>query len=129
MTKAIKLENLGKELESILEDYQFKSKEKINDVSKVVSRELRTLVKDKAPVDRGEYKKAISVKLKGKSISGVATYVVYVKSPHYRLAHLLEKGHALSKGGRARAFPHFKPGLVEIEPKYIAKLKERLSES
>lgn len=129
MSKTIKLENLGKELGEILETYQFKSKEDINDVTKISSRELRKLVQDKAPEERGVYKKAISVKKKGTSLTGVHTYVVYVKAPHYRLAHLLEKDHALAKGGRTRAFPHFKPGIVEIEPKFIAKLKERLSEN
>ena len=35
-------------------------------------------------------------------------YVVWNKK-HYRLIHLLEKGHAFSKGGRARPYPHMFP--------------------
>lgn len=34
--------------------------------------------------------------------------VVHNKT-HYRLAHLLEKGHALVKGGRTRSFKHIRP--------------------
>lgn len=34
--------------------------------------------------------------------------VVHNKT-HYRLAHLLEKGHALIGGGRTRKFPHITP--------------------
>ena len=30
----------------------------------------------------------------------------HVVNGQYRLAHLLEKGHALRQGGRARAYPH-----------------------
>lgn len=37
-------------------------------------------------------------------------YIWYVKPPHHARAHLLEKGHALKGGGRARAFPHIKYG-------------------
>jgi len=34
----------------------------------------------------------------------------YVTGGHHRLTHLLEHGHALRQGGRARAFEHIKYG-------------------
>ena len=38
---------------------------------------------------------------------------------HYQLTHLLEKGHALVNGGRARAFPHIGPVAERAEENLI----------
>ncbi|QEY33873.1 hypothetical protein FL966_01780 [Caproiciproducens galactitolivorans] len=48
----------------------------------------------------------------------------YVKAPHYRLTHLLENGHALRQGGRARAFPHIKYGQEIAEARMMQLAKE-----
>lgn len=50
------------------------------------------------------------------------TVVVHSKD-QYRLAHLLEKGHAKVNGGRTRAFPHIKPAEEEMTRRFERKLK------
>lgn len=40
----------------------------------------------------------------------------------YQLTHLLEKGHALVQGGRARAFPHIAPVAEKAEEKLMQRL-------
>lgn len=45
-------------------------------------------------------------------------YIVHNKE-HYRLTHLLEKGHAKRSGGRTRAIPHIAPAEEAAKEKFI----------
>ena len=60
-----------------------------------------------APVKTGAYKKSWTAKTT-KETANAMEIVVYSRN-RYQLAHLLEFGHALRKGGRTRAFPHIAP--------------------
>lgn len=51
------------------------------------------------------------------SKGGNKKYVIWNKK-HYRRVHLLEKGHVLRQGGRARAYPHMFPAERENIPKF-----------
>lgn len=42
----------------------------------------------------------------------------------YRLTHLLEKGHALKNGGRARAFPHIAPVAEKCEDELVQNIRK-----
>lgn len=70
--------------------------------------------------DTGAYRKSISVRKNGKG------YVIYAKSPHYRLTHLLERGHAKAGGGRTRAFPHWAPGEKVATTEFEKSLRRRI---
>ena len=48
----------------------------------------------------------------------------YVKSPHYRLSHLLEIGHAKRGGGRVRAYPHIAKNEALAKSHLEARIKE-----
>ena len=50
--------------------------------------------------------------------------IVYVRAPHYRLTHLLEYGHELPQGGRAKAIPH----IAAAEERGIDAFERRLVE-
>lgn len=47
---------------------------------------------------------------------------------HYQLAHLLEKGHAVRGGGRARAFPHIAPVAEKAEEKLLEMIRKNIGQ-
>jgi hypothetical protein len=53
------------------------------------------------------------------------SYIVHNRN-HYRLAHLLEKGHAIKGGGRARAFPHIAPIANKAEEELLDNIKKNI---
>ena len=50
----------------------------------------------------------------------------YVKAPHFRLTHLLERGHAKKNGGRTRAFPHIQYGEEFAQANYEDYVKKEV---
>ena len=84
------------------------------------------------PAGSGEYeswdeynsgwkKRSSTMKTKEKGILAI----VY-NEKHYRLTHLLEKGHAKVNGGRTRAFPHIAPVEQRCEENLIKNIKKNI---
>ena len=82
-------------------------KKAVDVVAKEVNETIKSHVTFKQPT--GQYVKAFRVATTNDSPFGKHK-TWYVKDPHYRMTHLLEKGHALPQGGRSRAFPHIQYG-------------------
>jgi len=80
----------------------------------------KALRRAKTKAGEKPYRKSFSVR-KSRSSSGLIVSVTLVNSK-YQLTHLLEYGHALKGGGRARAFPHWGP----TESKYVKVYEQRL---
>lgn len=53
------------------------------------------------------------------------SYLIYNEN-HYRLAHLLEYGHAKANGGRVSAYPHIAKINTEINVELVRKFMRRL---
>lgn len=79
--------------------------EAVDETAKATVAELKRT----SPRDSGEYAKSWRSK-RDKTLKGKWAYsrIVYNKD-HYRLTHLLEKGHAKVNGGRTAAQPHIEP--------------------
>lgn len=104
------LNAFSEEVEEIVE-------EEVAELSAEIVRVLQN--HPKIPTRTGKYRK--SFKVKKENVRGRTRHTVY--NDEYQLTHLLERGHALPQGGRAKAYPHWEDAqrLAEEFPDRIEK--------
>lgn len=126
---AIKPEDFAKELEKQLLNYSDEVIEIVDDVTHQVGDLVMEEIKNHITFDEktGDYIKSFS--LKSTKTRTNRSRIWHVLKPHYRLTHLLEKGHALLSGGRSRAFPHIKYGDELANIKFPELLKEAIKKN
>jgi hypothetical protein len=108
-----------------LDEYASLASDDLKDAVRKTAKDVRTDIRDSAPVRTGAYKKSWSVK-KVNETSNSIDLVVHSRN-RYQIAHLLEHGHAKRGGGRVSARPHIAPaeqkGNEELEKRIKEKLK------
>lgn len=122
MAVGIGITDFANELNRQLRMYANHTDETMDEVAKQVAKDGVKRLKATSPRSPkgGDYAKGWAVKkVKGK-------YVVHNKK-HYRLTHLLEKGHATVDGGRTRKFVHIKPTEDEMIAEFENGLRRGLS--
>lgn len=119
----IKADQLAQEIVKILDDYRDttidKMKESVDKAAKQAVNELKT----SSPKRTGAYAKDWAAKKDRKGNKWAYGKVVYNKK-HYRLTHLLEKGHRKVNGGMVAARPH----IAKVEEKAINTLVEGIKD-
>lgn len=121
----VKIDQLAETLATQLGKW---SKDVEQDVKKAVDDTMKTLVantKRDAPVKTGDYKNAISSKVT-QNKGGEYQKTWYVKAPHYRLTHVLEKGHAKRGGGRVQPREHIGKNAEIARQEFENKVKEAI---
>lgn len=103
----IKVDALAQAVMEGLEEYAKLATEDMKEAVKKAGQEAKKDVQAGAPVKSGAYKKSWAVKTTREDANSME--VTVHSRNRYQLAHLLEFGHALRNGGRARAFPHIAP--------------------
>lgn len=109
MSATIKIDSLSSQLEEILKDYGSEVNTKLEKETKKVMKTLVENTKRDAPVSEltsgTHYRDSIARKTLT-SDSNKKSEMWYVKAPNYRIAHLLNDGHATKNGGRVDGDDH-----------------------
>lgn len=132
MSKKISIDQLEKEIEQALNDFMGVTEEACKSGVLTTADEAVKELRSAHPAGSGEYgtwdeydsgwkKRSSTMKTKEKGILAV----VY-NEKHYRLTHLLEKGHAKVNGGRTRAFPHIAPVEQKCEENLIRNIRKNI---
>ena len=117
--------DLTKEVQGIFKDYLGEVMSAADKVIPEVAKETAKKIKDTAPRRKGSYAKSWSVKTDKKRIHVSST--VYAKAPGYRLAHLLENGHAKRAGGRVQGIPHIAPAEEWAAEEVVGRLQRAMT--
>ena len=130
MSKKIKVDQLTKEIEQALADFAGTTEEACEKGVLETASDAVQALRSAHPSGSGVYdswdeynsgwtkrKSGMKTKLKG-------IQAIIWNEKHYRLTHLLERGHALANGGRARAFPHIAPVEEKCEGKLVHNIRK-----
>lgn len=123
----MKIAELSKAIADELTLLQESSTQAVKQAAKETAADIRDDIKSNAPRGRyGKYAKSWRTRVTEETHTSI-TYTVHAGPDGYRLAHLLEYGHAKRGGGRTKAISHIKPaeerGVQEFENKIRSKLK------
>lgn len=112
-----------------LEDYTDEVTEKIKDVVDKVADEANEEIKKNVTFNqhRRKYVKSFRVKTSYEDKRNKRK-TWYVANGEHRLTHLLENGHAVVQGGRAKSYPHIKYG-EELAKKRMEELTKEAIKS
>ena len=108
-----------------LEEYNKLATDTVKKAVKKAGTTVKKEISSGAPRKSGRY--AASWRSKTTAESATSMQVTVYSPTRYRLAHLLEHGHALRNGGRARAFPHIAPAEKTGEKQLLAEIERALS--
>lgn len=122
--QGIRPERLAAEIQKQLKEYSEEVKETTRKTAMEVAEKAVRKLQEESPKRTGDYAKSWTY---AEDRNGS---VIYSESPEYRLTHLLEKGHALRRGGRrvgeSPASPHIAMVEADCVEEYIQEVERRV---
>ena len=107
MSRTVSIDEMADAINEGLKEYATLASIEVKKAVRKSAKTVKEQIQSGAPSRTGAYKGSW-VATKQSESSQSFQMVVHSKN-RYQLAHLLEFGHALRKGGRTRAFPHIAP--------------------
>lgn len=129
--KKVSVDDLAKEITKTMKDFEGATEEAIDKAINETSKSALAKLKNAHPSGSGkygswnEYNASWTVKMT-KTDKRYHKKATIHNVKHYRLTHLLEKGHALVSGGRTRAFPHIAPVAEQAEDELLENIKKEI---
>jgi hypothetical protein len=124
MARTVRVMDFDKAMSDILKEYGDSVEEKSHKAAAKVAKIAKQEVQAGAPHRSGRYRKGWSV-TEEKTSRLWFEYTVHNRS-RYQLAHLLEKGHALKRGGRTYGHVPARPHIAPAEQKAVRNYEEAL---
>lgn len=130
MNQKVTVDNLAKAIMDELEAFQGVTEEACDKGVTETAKEAVNELRSAHPAGSGEYGSWDKKYNKGWKVMQTKTDKRYHKkatihnATDYRLTHLLEKGHALRGGGRARAFPHIAPVAEKCDDELVKNIRK-----
>lgn len=121
----ISIDQLAAEIAKGLAEYSQEVVEKVNISSARVGKSAVKQLKSTSPKRYGKYAKSWAMKTEPE-VGQPHKRIVHVKAPHYRLTHLLEKGHAKVNGGRVEGIPHIRPAEEMVIEQFMREVEEAI---
>ena len=122
----VKIDQLAAEIARNLAEYSQEVVEKVNISSEKVGKAAVKQLKQTSPKRHGNYAKSWAMKTEPE-VGQPHKRIVHVRAPHYRLAHLLEYGHAKVGGGRVEGRPHIRPAEEEVIREFTREVEEAIT--
>ena len=123
-SRTVRIEDFEKALSSILSEYGDSVKEKSHKAAGKVAKIAKQEVQSKSPTKSGRYRKGWTVT--EEKTSGIWFEFTVHNRTRYQLAHLLEKGHALRRGGRSYGHVAGRAHIAPAEQQAIRNYEEAL---
>ncbi len=123
MARTVKLDGFTQAVEQILQEYAGNVTEGTKAAVKKVAEQAKKETQAASPRRTGRYKRGWAVKEEVQRLSSEA--IVHNRTS-YQLTHLLEKGHAVKRGGRTIGQAYAHPHIRDAEQNAIKNLQEAI---
>lgn len=126
MSQTIQISDMEQVIMDALDQYADKAAEAISEALPEVGKSAVADLKATSPKRTGDYARSWKCDMKESRGSKRKNKLVVYNKDHYRIAHLLENGHANRNGGRTEGIPHVKPAQDKAEREAIEKITQKL---